>query len=207
LPPARRERAVVRRSSTTSRLRSEEREEGGSRGGEREVAEEAREMVAPGEEEEPATPTARPPTEIRSHPCSIRGGGLDSRRSNPMRGAAVAAGFGAGEPSADPYPPLLSLDPAAVSRARPHTPPSSPARVRSQASGEGGEVRVKYRGGGRGGRRGRARWSLSRRRRVVLLDLSTSRLLTVYFGAPSMFITLWFGFDYGTNPPLGTLII
>jgi hypothetical protein len=77
----------------------------------------------------------------------------------------VAAGFGAGEPSADPYPPLLSLDPAAVSRARPHAPPSSPARVRSQASGEGGEVRVKYRGGGRGGRRGRAWWSLSRRRR------------------------------------------
>jgi hypothetical protein len=32
-------------------------------------------------------------------------------------------------------------------------------------------------------------------------------LLTVYFGAPRMFITLWFGFDYGTNPPLGTLII
>jgi hypothetical protein len=32
-------------------------------------------------------------------------------------------------------------------------------------------------------------------------------VLTVYFGAPSMFITLWFGFDYGTNPPLGTLII
>jgi hypothetical protein len=27
-------------------------------------------------------------------------------------------------------------------------------------------------------------------------------LLTVYFGTPSMFITLWFGFDYGTNPPL-----
>jgi hypothetical protein len=63
LPPARRERAVVRWSSTTSRLRSEEREEGGSRGGEREVAEEAREMAAPGEEEEPVTPTARPPTE------------------------------------------------------------------------------------------------------------------------------------------------
>jgi hypothetical protein len=35
---------------------------------------------------------------------------------------------------------------------------------------------------------------------------STS-LLTVYFGTPSMFITLWFEFDYGTNPPLGTLII
>jgi hypothetical protein len=36
---------------------------------------------------------------------------------------------------------------------------------------------------------------------------SVASLLTVYFGAPSMFITLWFGFDYGTNPPLGTLII
>jgi hypothetical protein len=24
---------------------------------------------------------------------------------------------------------------------------------------------------------------------------------TVYFGTPSMFITLWFGFDYGTNLP------
>jgi hypothetical protein len=35
----------------------------------------------------------------------------------------------------------------------------------------------------------------------------TSAVLTVYFGTPSMFITLWFGFDYGTNPPLGTLII
>jgi hypothetical protein len=32
-------------------------------------------------------------------------------------------------------------------------------------------------------------------------------LLTVYFGTPNMFITLWFGFDYGTNLPLGTLII
>jgi hypothetical protein len=32
-------------------------------------------------------------------------------------------------------------------------------------------------------------------------------MLTVYFGAPNMFITLWFGFDYGTNLPLGTLII
>jgi hypothetical protein len=35
----------------------------------------------------------------------------------------------------------------------------------------------------------------------------TGSVLTVYFGAPSMFIILWFGFDYGTNPPLGTLII
>jgi hypothetical protein len=32
-------------------------------------------------------------------------------------------------------------------------------------------------------------------------------VLTVYFGTPNMFITLWFGFDYGTNLPLGTLII
>jgi hypothetical protein len=38
-------------------------------------------------------------------------------------------------------------------------------------------------------------------------DLSVEEMLTVYFGTPNMFITLWFGFDYGTNPPLGTLII
>jgi hypothetical protein len=38
-------------------------------------------------------------------------------------------------------------------------------------------------------------------------NLHREALLTVYFGAPSMFITLWFGFDYRTNPPLGTLII
>jgi hypothetical protein len=38
-------------------------------------------------------------------------------------------------------------------------------------------------------------------------DGGAGALLTVYFGAPSMFITLWFGFDYGTKPPLGTLII
>jgi hypothetical protein len=37
--------------------------------------------------------------------------------------------------------------------------------------------------------------------------LVTRCLLTVYFGTPNMFITLWFGFDYGTNLPLGTLII
>jgi hypothetical protein len=61
--------------------------------------------------------------------------------------------------------------------------------------------------------------SLARRSRIVRVNnhqievISTHRkighspLLTVYFGAPSMFITLWFGFDYGTNPPLGTLII
>jgi hypothetical protein len=29
----------------------------------------------------------------------------------------------------------------------------------------------------------------------------------VYFGTPNMFITLSFGFDYGTNLPLGTLMI
>jgi hypothetical protein len=33
------------------------------------------------------------------------------------------------------------------------------------------------------------------------------QVLTVYFGTPNMFITLWFGFVYGTNLPLGTLII
>jgi hypothetical protein len=38
-------------------------------------------------------------------------------------------------------------------------------------------------------------------------DLSVGEMLTVYFGTPNMFITLWFGFDYGTNLPLGTLII
>jgi hypothetical protein len=32
-------------------------------------------------------------------------------------------------------------------------------------------------------------------------------VLTVYFGTPNMLITLLFGFVYGTNPPLGTLII
>jgi hypothetical protein len=38
-------------------------------------------------------------------------------------------------------------------------------------------------------------------------ELSLGEMLTVYFGTPSMFIILWFGFDYGTNPALGTLII
>jgi hypothetical protein len=49
------------------------------------------------------------------------------------------------------------------------------------------------------------------RRLVVDYFASATRpgasVLTVYFGAPRMFITLWFGFDYGANPPLGTLII
>jgi hypothetical protein len=38
-------------------------------------------------------------------------------------------------------------------------------------------------------------------------DLSVGEMLTVYFGTPNMFITLWFGFYCGTNPPLGTLMI
>jgi hypothetical protein len=38
-------------------------------------------------------------------------------------------------------------------------------------------------------------------------ELSVVEMLTVYFGTSNMFISLWFGFDYGTNPPLGTLII
>jgi hypothetical protein len=39
------------------------------------------------------------------------------------------------------------------------------------------------------------------------LRLPQERVLTVYVGTPILFITLWFGFDYGTNPPLGILII
>jgi hypothetical protein len=38
-------------------------------------------------------------------------------------------------------------------------------------------------------------------------ELSMGEMLTVYFGTPNMFITVWFGFVYRTNPPLGTLII
>jgi hypothetical protein len=42
---------------------------------------------------------------------------------------------------------------------------------------------------------------------LAQLQMTTpTSLLTVYFGTPSMFITLWFGFHYETNPPLGTLI-
>jgi hypothetical protein len=43
--------------------------------------------------------------------------------------------------------------------------------------------------------------------KLDITHMLTKSMLTVYFGTPSMFITLWFGFDYGTNPPLGTLII
>jgi hypothetical protein len=43
--------------------------------------------------------------------------------------------------------------------------------------------------------------------RVQPHTLRSTSLLTVYFGTPNMFLTLWFGFVYGTNPPLGTLII
>jgi hypothetical protein len=42
---------------------------------------------------------------------------------------------------------------------------------------------------------------------TFLIGFVLTDLLTVYFGTPNMFITLWFGFDYGTNQPLGTLII
>jgi hypothetical protein len=38
-------------------------------------------------------------------------------------------------------------------------------------------------------------------------ELNVGEMLAVYFGTPNMLITLWFGFDYGTNPPLGTLIM
>jgi hypothetical protein len=40
-----------------------------------------------------------------------------------------------------------------------------------------------------------------------LIHSDVRTLLTEYFGTSNMFITLWFGSDYGTNPPLGTLII
>jgi hypothetical protein len=42
---------------------------------------------------------------------------------------------------------------------------------------------------------------------VKTLVKTPYNLLTLYFGTPNMFITLLFGFDYGINPPLGTLII
>jgi hypothetical protein len=38
-------------------------------------------------------------------------------------------------------------------------------------------------------------------------DLNVGEMLTMYFDTPKMFITLWFELDYGTNPPLGTLMI
>jgi hypothetical protein len=38
-------------------------------------------------------------------------------------------------------------------------------------------------------------------------ELSVGETLMVYFGTPNKIITLWFGFVYGTNAPLGTLII
>jgi hypothetical protein len=38
-------------------------------------------------------------------------------------------------------------------------------------------------------------------------DLTVGEMLTVNFGTPNMFVTLLFELDYGTNPPLGTLMI
>jgi hypothetical protein len=47
--------------------------------------------------------------------------------------------------------------------------------------------------------------------KVLLLedeqDLRVGEMLTVYFGTTNMLITLCFELDYGTNPPLGTLMI
>jgi hypothetical protein len=34
-----------------------------------------------------------------------------------------------------------------------------------------------------------------------------SEMLTVNFGAPNVFVTLWFELDYVTNPPLDKLMI
>jgi hypothetical protein len=38
-------------------------------------------------------------------------------------------------------------------------------------------------------------------------ELSVGEMLTLYFGTPNMFITLWIGLDYETNLPLGTLMM
>jgi hypothetical protein len=35
-------------------------------------------------------------------------------------------------------------------------------------------------------------------------DLSMGEMMTVNFGAPNIFVTLWFELHYATNPPLGT---
>jgi hypothetical protein len=37
--------------------------------------------------------------------------------------------------------------------------------------------------------------------------LSMGEMLTVIFGTPNVFVTLWFDLNYVTNPPLGTLMI
>jgi hypothetical protein len=36
--------------------------------------------------------------------------------------------------------------------------------------------------------------------------LSMGGMLTVNFGAPNIFVTLWFELEYSPNPPLGTLL-
>jgi hypothetical protein len=38
-------------------------------------------------------------------------------------------------------------------------------------------------------------------------DLSVGEMLLLYFCTPNMLITLWFELDYGTNLPLGILMI
>jgi hypothetical protein len=72
------------------------------------------------------------------------------------------------------------------------------------SKGELASLLIPARGGeGAGaGARGTARW-----RGNGLGKRCYLRVLTVYFGTPNMLSTLWFGFDYGTNPPLGTLRI
>jgi hypothetical protein len=37
--------------------------------------------------------------------------------------------------------------------------------------------------------------------------LIVGEMMTMYFGTPNMFITLWFELEHETNPPLGTLMI
>jgi hypothetical protein len=38
-------------------------------------------------------------------------------------------------------------------------------------------------------------------------DLSMRDTFMVHFGTPNIFVALWFELDYGTNPPLGTLML
>jgi hypothetical protein len=95
-------------------------------------------------------------------------------------------------PYVDSGPPLRASP--AVLRER-GAPAESPGAGELPPENLRCEVELKGEAGGRiGGGSGEVR--------------STRRaLMTVYFGTPNMFNTLWFGFDYGTNPPLGTLII
>jgi hypothetical protein len=42
---------------------------------------------------------------------------------------------------------------------------------------------------------------------AALMIVDPHILMMVNFGAPNILVALWFELDYGTNPPLGTLMI